>query len=387
MNPLKSIVINLLIPSIISLLFVIVIWYTQEIPKAIFSLVPYLFYAISILVLWVSWHFNRNKFIFIMIPLICMHLGFDYFSAANATQLFMLSSLLIPVHFLVFLVLKERGLFSIWGISKIGFFVFEIALIAYLIYFPSDIVQSIINLKIFAISFYPLKDIAVVIGITVVFIFIALVLFNKYLLYNSSFLVIVISFYGGLYFLKTPYATDISLLAISVIIFSLLIRESYRLAFYDELTELPGRRALVEDMAKLGMKYSFAMTDIDHFKKFNDTYGHDTGDEVLKMVASKLANVGGGGKAYRYGGEEFVILFPSIDVDEAYIYSNVLREIIAKSAFTVRNKTKTKKIFVHISIGVVQNKPTDRDPFAVMKRADNALYKAKNTGRNQVTKA
>ena len=218
MNPLKSIVINLLIPSIISLLFVIVIWYTQEIPKAIFSLVPYLFYAISILVLWVSWHFNRNKFIFIMIPLICMHLGFDYFSAANATQLFMLSSLLIPVHFLVFLVLKERGLFSIWGISKIGFFVFEIALIAYLIYFPSDIVQSIINLKIFAISFYPLKDIAVVIGITVVFIFIALVLFNKYLLYNSSFLVIVISFYGGLYFLKTPYATDISLLAISVII-------------------------------------------------------------------------------------------------------------------------------------------------------------------------
>ncbi|WP_415249753.1 GGDEF domain-containing protein [Sulfurimonas sp.] len=283
--------------------------------------------------------------------------------------------------------LKERGIFSIWGASKIAFFVFEIAIVSYFIFNPSENLQSFINIKLFAISFYPLKDVAFAIGLLVLFILIALVLFNRYLIYNTSFFVMVISFYGGLYFLKTAHATDISLLAISIIIFALLIRESYRLAFYDELTSLPGRRALVEDMAKLGMKYSLAMIDIDHFKKFNDTYGHDTGDDVLKMVATKLSEVSGGGKAYRYGGEEFVILFPSLEVEQAYVYTNLLREIVATSAFDVRKKHSNKKIYVKISAGIVQNKPEDKDPFATMKRADNALYKAKKAGRNQVVKA
>jgi diguanylate cyclase (GGDEF)-like protein len=165
------------------------------------------------------------------------------------------------------------------------------------------------------------------------------------------------------------------------------MREAYRLAYYDELTELPGRRALIEDMAKLGRKYSLAMVDIDLFKKFNDTYGHDTGDEVLKMVASKLANISGGGKAFRYGGEEFVLLFPSKTSDEAYLHTDILRDIIAKSPFSVRNKKGSKNIFVNISAGVVQNSSKDKDPFAVMKRADNALYKAKQAGRNRVIKA
>ena len=126
------------------------------------------------------------------------------------------------------------------------------------------------------------------------------------------------------------------------------------------------------------------MRSIDFFKKFNDTYGHDTGDEVLKMVASKLSNVSGGGKAYRYGGEEFVLLFPSVDAATAFGHTDLLRNIISKSAFMVRNKKTTKKIFINISAGIVENNSKDKDPFAVMKRADNALYKAKKAGRNQV---
>lgn len=387
MNSLKSISINILIPLLISLLFALVVFYEAKIPKIIFSLVPYIFYAISILILWVSWHFNRNKFIFIITPLILVSLGFEYFSAKHASSLFLYISIIYPIHLLIFLLLKERGLFSIWGILKVLFFAFEVALVLYFIYNPNEVLKSFIDINIFAISTYPLKDISVVIGILLVFILTALVMFNRYLIYNTSFLIITISFYGGFYFLKTPHANEISLLAISVIIFVLLIRESYRLAFYDELTELPGRRALVEDMAKLGMKYTLAMIDIDHFKKFNDTYGHDTGDDVLKMVAIKLAAVSGGGKAYRYGGEEFVVLFPSVEVDQAFIHTDLLRDIIAKSAFSVRNKKSQKKIYINISAGIVQNSTKDKDPFATMKRADNALYKAKKAGRNQVVKA
>jgi predicted signal transduction protein with EAL and GGDEF domain len=72
-----------------------------------------------------------------------------------------------------------------------------------------------------------------------------------------------------------------------------MLQESHRLAFNDELTGLPGRRALMEAMAGLGPHYTVAMADVDHFKSFNDTHGHDTGDQVLKLVAARLAEVDG----------------------------------------------------------------------------------------------
>ena len=89
-----------------------------------------------------------------------------------------------------------------------------------------------------------------------------------------------------------------------------MVETGYRLAYHDELTGLPGRRAFNQMLLSVKADYCIAMVDVDHFKNFNDTYGHDTGDQVLRMVAAKLARVGGGGKAFRYGGEEFAIVFP-----------------------------------------------------------------------------
>ncbi|WP_373035736.1 diguanylate cyclase [Sulfurimonas sp.] len=387
MNPIKAISLNLSIPLFISALFAVVIYNTHKIPEILFDIVPYLFYGLSLLIIWVSWHFNRNRFIFVIVPLILIYLGFEYFSAKKATLLFLYASMLYPVHLLIFLILKERGLFSFWGILKIAFFVIEIAVVLFLIYYPKELLHGYMKIKLFAANFYPLKDLSVAIGIFVLFVMSALVMFGRYLMYSTSFLSLLLTFYLGLYFLKTPHATEVALLSFAIIIFILLIRESYRLAFYDELTSLPGRRALVEDMAKLGRKYSLAMCDIDFFKKFNDTYGHDTGDEVLKMVASKFAEVSGGGKAYRYGGEEFVLLFPSKDADESFKHADALRQNIATTPFSVRNNKSTKKIYINISAGIAQNSSKDKDSFAVMKRADNALYKAKKAGRNQVVKA
>lgn len=387
MNPFKDIALNSAIPALIALFFVLLVYNGEKVPLFLFDISAYLFYALSLIILWVSWHFNRNRFIFVVVPLILIHLGFDYLSPSKATMLFLLVSIIYPIHLLIFLVLKERGLFSVWGVLKIVFVAFEIGSVLYIIYYPTASLQSLLDLKLFALSFYPLKDISIAVGIIVMFTMTALVMFNRYLIYNSTFLVILIGFYLGFYFLKTPYALDMAFLSIGVMIFTLLIRETYRLAFYDELTAMPGRRALVEDMAKLGRKYSLAMIDIDHFKKFNDTYGHDTGDEVLKMVATKLSAVSGGGKAYRYGGEEFTVLFPSKEAGECFGHVDILRQNIATSAFVVRNRKKPKTIYVNISAGLVEYASKDKDPFAVMKRADNALYKAKQAGRNKVIKA
>src|SRR3990167_11490753 len=130
MNPLKSIAINISIPLLISLVFAFMALYETKIPKAIFNIIPYLFYAISTLILWVSWHFNRNRFIFLIIPLLLIHVGFLYLSAKKATDLFFYVSMLYPLHLLIFLSLRERGLFSIWGILKILFFILEIGVIS-----------------------------------------------------------------------------------------------------------------------------------------------------------------------------------------------------------------------------------------------------------------
>jgi len=183
-----------------------------------------------------------------------------------------------------------------------------------------------------------------------------------------------------------------------------ILKRSHEQAFIDDLTRIPGRRALNIDLAHLSGKYSIAMLDIDHFKQFNDTYGHDTGDMVLKMVASQLETVRGRGKVYRYGGEEFTILFKGKSASDCIGYLNEIRVLIADYPFQIRQPVGRrvphdedpqhidnesveeieKVVRVAISIGVAQGRKSTTSPEDVIKEADKLLYKAKESGRNQV---
>jgi diguanylate cyclase (GGDEF)-like protein len=206
---------------------------------------------------------------------------------------------------------------------------------------------------------------------------------------------------AALNFAGDATATAVFSTAAALILVAVALQDSYRLAFLDELTGLPGRRALKMESMKLGQRYAIAMLDIDHFKKFNDTYGHDVGDQVLRMVASRMMRVSGGGKPFRFGGEEFTILFPGKTGEEAFAHLDSLRETIAGSGFTIRDrkrprrrpdqsaqpkkpKKKPKSVKVTISIGVAERGNGNSDPDAVIKAADQALYKAKKAGRNRV---
>lgn len=179
-----------------------------------------------------------------------------------------------------------------------------------------------------------------------------------------------------------------------------VVEHSFRLAYIDELTEIPGRRALVESMQDPEQVFTLAMLDVDHFKKFNDTHGHEVGDHVLRMVAARLATVGDGGTAYRYGGEEFTVVFPGKTAEEVTPELERLRELVENSPMVLRSddrpkkkpkkptRSKKKKPSVHVTISVGaatrrNNERWDR----VMKRADQALYKAKEEGRNRVCQA
>jgi len=177
-----------------------------------------------------------------------------------------------------------------------------------------------------------------------------------------------------------------------------VIEASYYQVYEDALTELPGRRALNEELPRLGDQYVVAMVDVDHFKRFNDTFGHDVGDHVLRMVAAKLATVQGGGRSYRYGGEEFAILFPGRDLEEVLPALDAVREAVADTAFTVRRRLRPRRkpdaprqsrstrsqVSITISIGAAAAGGRLKKPEQVIQAADRALYQAKESGRNRV---
>lgn len=182
-----------------------------------------------------------------------------------------------------------------------------------------------------------------------------------------------------------------------------LAHEGFHMAFRDELTGLPGRRALNERLQRMGRVYTLAMADVDHFKVFNDTHGHDVGDQVLRMVASQLRRVPGGGQAYRYGGEEFTLVFPGKTAAESMPHLETVRRAIEAYQMRLRDRPARPKadqagqrrrgsrggrnarpLRVTVSIGVAERGDALRAPDAVIKAADQALYKAKDGGRNQV---
>ncbi|POF40131.1 GGDEF domain-containing protein [Pseudomonas laurylsulfativorans] len=196
-----------------------------------------------------------------------------------------------------------------------------------------------------------------------------------------------------------PFTLNIMCSQVMLMIAAAVAHEAYQMAFRDELTGLPGRRALNERMQRLGRNYVLAMSDVDHFKKFNDTHGHDVGDQVLRLVASKLSKIGGGGKAYRYGGEEFALVFAGKTLEECMPHLEVIRESIATYNIQLRNQENrpqddnqgrqrragsgASSVSVTVSIGVAE-RIDQRTPEEVLKSADQALYSAKGAGRNCV---
>jgi len=176
-----------------------------------------------------------------------------------------------------------------------------------------------------------------------------------------------------------------------------LLYSSYRMAFIDTLTGLPNRRALDETLSRLSGNYALGMIDIDHFKTFNDTYGHAAGDVVLREVAQCLRRHVGG-QVYRYGGEEFCVVYAGRESEKPALPLERARKAIGIQRVTVpapapkrgargKDAKTTREVAVTISAGFAQRTAQRRAADEVLKAADQALYKAKDKGRNRVVAA
>ena len=162
-----------------------------------------------------------------------------------------------------------------------------------------------------------------------------------------------------------------------------------QLSITDSLTGIKNRRSFFESSEKFfklakrkELELSVIMLDIDFFKKVNDTYGHLVGDEILKFLV-KIVNLQlrDSDIFARYGGEEFIILLPDTNINGAYETANKLRKLIEKSPYT-----GDENIFITISLGIAQLQ-NEKILNELIKKADEALYKAKDSGRNIAIKA
>jgi diguanylate cyclase (GGDEF)-like protein len=381
---------------------------------------PFYYAAVFAAGLLLAWRFNSSRVLFSLLVLLLAHRAIDFFTAGQLSgsvhggpgrMAVTLSALLIPLNFVVFASMRERG-FTVAGVVP-RFVIVFLESVVFAVLCPEN---SPGNVKTGSGPALP-------IWVWLSFAAATAVLGWRFLKSRKpiepGFAWCVAAVFLWLQFAPVGKMSDAYVATAALILGTSLIETSYVLAYHDELTGIRGRRAFNESLLSLDQQYALAIVDIDHFKKFNDTYGHDVGDQVLCMVASRLSQVEGNGQAFRCGGEEFAIVFRNLSAKEAFEHLDALRRVIEKSTFQLRAvdrraegqvekvnerragesdrrraakkkpaaaipKPSADRLSVTVSIGVAEPSTRNRQPEQVIEAADQALYRAKEKGRNRV---
>lgn len=350
-------------------------------PPLWFGLLPLLPLILAGIAILLAWHFNKGRVLILVLLLLIPKLYGDSDHKASLTAYLVVSCFCIALLSFV----PERGFFNRFAVNRILFvlmlvswcYAIERSWISFAfldngflyseITWATFLLWSVLVISVFAIgvAWWLSSDTFKACGLISIIS----------LLITSHFSILDIQF-------------DVLLSAQFLLWVWFLLMESHRMAYLDDMTKLPGRRALNERLVGLSKQYAIAMVDIDHFKKFNDTYGHDMGDKVLKSVAAQLKRFSAPGRAFRYGGEEFTIVFPSKASDHVEEILEQVREGIELAIVEVFDPKKEKEVSVNVtaSLGVAFTF-TGEAPSSVLKRADDALYQSKKKGRNRVSKS
>jgi diguanylate cyclase (GGDEF)-like protein len=366
---------------------------------------PYLVLGVGIVL---GWYFNRTRVIFALLILAlaegALHTVGQEWAALDATGRFVFAvvATLLPLNLAMYAMFNERGLFTTHGMARVLLLGVQVVAVDSIIrwdwHAPREWLQAAAidgsldrwtSLPETALAAFGIATIVIVIRCA-----------SRRDPIEAGFLWALVSTFVALQGMRWGWVPTPFLATAGLALIWALVETTYRMAFYDELTGLPGRRALNEALLQVGNRYTVAMVDIDHFKRFNDLFGHDVGDQALRMVAAKLSGITGGGKAFRYGGEEFAILFARASAAEAVPHLEAARRAIAASCFVLRGRARPRKkpqapksvsgprvaVSLTISIGIAEPKERNgnSDPHHVLRAADKALYRAKSAGRNRL---
>jgi diguanylate cyclase (GGDEF)-like protein len=386
------------------------------------ALVTYAFGAATIAGLLLAWRFHSSRIFFALLSLFLAQQAISYFSQGRipasgpGSTALAAVGLLLPLNFVLLSFQQEKGFtFSNLAPPALMLFVQSVIVAVLCRPEPSSAAQRALH---HALTPAPLPFATMLaFGAAAVVLLIRFLLFHKPveggLLWALAATLLSLHF-GGVGRIPTAYFA-----AAAFILAGAMVETSYLLAYHDELTTLPSRRAFHDALLRLEAPYSIAMVDIDHFKRCNDTYGHDTGDQILRMVASRLARVTGGGQAYRCGGEEFAIVFPGKTTSDVLEHLEKLRADIESSKLRLRGPDRRQEtrgpdrrsqrgrgqtghairklsraaapassdLSVTASIGIATSRQENTSAEEVIQAADKALYRAKAAGRNRIETA
>lgn len=365
---------------------------------------PYLF---AVTGMFLSVHFHRGRPFTALFLVSILYFSYRSYLTEGifgfAQQgIYLALLLLLPFNFALLALMRERGVFSTAGRVRFGFLAIQAATVWLLFRRHFEEILPLLTRKFISPEILdnlllpqPLLALS-----ALSLLLIAFLAAKRQAPIESGLLGALLSLLIALAKITSPDIPALFSAAAGLIITFSILQDSYNMAFRDDLTGIPSRRALNESLHGVGRRYAVAMLDVDHFKRFNDTYGHDVGDQVLKMVAKKILSVGGGGKAYRYGGEEFTVLFPGKRSADALPHLEAVRKSIEEYRLAIRSDDRPKdpkqgegkrgsrsgadEVSVTISIGVAESGEGQSSSSEVMKAADKALYRAKNKGRNQL---
>ena len=371
--------------------------------RVVLTYLPYLLCATA---LFLAYQFNRCR------PLLAtLGLGVFYWLVQNQLQvslsqpeagrLYLAVSLGVPMLCLYLLLIPETGILNLQGLIVSLLFLFlALACVQLAAWLPGSSEAAAEYYRArpaegYVLSYGATLLMALVLAVGMVLV----VLRNEET--EAALLGVLVTLYLTMALLQLKDISIVMCVAGGLCLVWGLLRNTHAMAYRDDLTGLLGRRALGERLDRLGRSYCIAMLDVDHFKKFNDTHGHDVGDEVLRMVSSHISRVDGG-TAYRYGGEEFCVVFPRRSVEEAAAALDVVREQISGYRMSIRDRDRrpvrsrdgarrrgatrlgNSHVAVTISAGVAQRSEEHPRPDAVVMNADKMLYRAKKAGRNRV---
>ncbi len=387
--------------------------------------IDFYYYSAFAAALLLAWRFHSSRVLFVLLTLLLAHRSLEFFSNGRMVPTgpgriaFEAIALLLPVNLVLFSQARERG-WSLAAITpRLALLFFESVFVALICRPGARVSPWFIHLAFLKHDLFdwtPIPQVALLLFAVGFTVLLARFVMHPKPLESGLLWALAAAFaglqVGGIGRLGSAYFATSGLILLSSI-----IENSYLLAYHDELTALPSRRAFNDALLRLEAPYSIAAVDIDHFKKFNDNFGHDTGDQVLRMVGTRLAQVMGGGEAYRVGGEEFCILFRDKSMKEALPHLEARRLAIQESVFHLRGlpdrrgadrgtdrrssrsrrvassqllprtPTNSEELSVTVSIGVAEPSPGVQQVEQVVQMADKALYRAKRAGRNRVEMA
>ena len=407
MTPAK-ILMNLALPAGIVIAAWLLVPRAAELPPSLAGIRVYGVYFVLAVGLLLALGFRRGRIVFALLTLALAYICYgvvvrDGLAGFRAHTLFAALGVFVPLNLALLCMLPERGIFNVHELQRLGVLAAEILFTLWVIYAPATritawAISPFVETTLFAAT--PIRQLGWLVFTLAITASLAAWTLRRSPL-DIAFTGAIAAFAFAMHFVGEPNAFAVYLVAAALVFIVALLQDTFRMAFRDELTGLPSRRNLNERMMGLGRRYTIAMCDVDHFKKFNDTHGHDLGDQVLKMVAAKLDEVKGGGTAYRYGGEEFTVLFPGKDIEHAKPHLEALRTAIEAYKIAARARGRPEKpepatrrrgtfreanpVSVTISIGVAERNAELATPEDVIKAADKALYRAKDKGRNQVS--